>query len=173
VATQSLPAAFLAAGLDGRVTLTVLEDANPDGRARGTRGNANGVDVNRNFPAANFDSRDPLFGGAPLSQPEAHAIATLLDEVQPDLVVVCHSWRGRSFINYDGPAVTLAERFASLSGLPVEASGDLGVTTPGSLGSFVGIDRQTPILTVELLRGTDPTRAWDQIRSASLAVIGG
>lgn len=62
--TAQLPAAFEAAVLADRVTLTVLEDANPDGRLAATRTNANGVDVNRNFPAANYD---PSNGDEPLS----------------------------------------------------------------------------------------------------------
>src|SRR5690606_36688533 len=41
VVTESLPEAFSAAGLNEIATLTILEDANPDGRAAGTRGNAN------------------------------------------------------------------------------------------------------------------------------------
>src|SRR5205823_12662179 len=44
VATAELPAAFAAAGLADRVTLTVIWDANPDGRAAHSRVNAHGVD---------------------------------------------------------------------------------------------------------------------------------
>lgn len=32
----------------------VILGANPDGLQRGTRGNANGVDLNRNFPTSNW-----------------------------------------------------------------------------------------------------------------------
>jgi len=169
--TEQLPAAFDAAGLDTAVSLTILEDANPDGRAAGTRGNANGVDVNRNFPAINFDADNPANGGTPLSQPEARALAETIDRIQPDLVLVAHSWAGREFINFDGPARELAERFSDASGLPVEASTEFA-PTPGSLGSYIGRDRGIPLLTIEVLKGSDPQAVWDKLRPALLLVIG-
>ena len=57
---------------------------NPDGVAAGTRGNAHGVDLNRNFP---YDWR-PLGGGeysgpAPLSEPESRAAHRLILESSP------------------------------------------------------------------------------------------
>ena len=122
VTTAELPAAFETAGLADEVTLTIIEDANPDGRAAGTRGNANGVDVNRNFPASNFDTTDPSNGGKPLSEPESRAVKDTIDRIHPNLVIVAHSWAGRQFINFDGPAREIAERFAASSGLPVEES---------------------------------------------------
>jgi hypothetical protein len=172
VATAELPAAFETAGLDGAVTLTIMEDANPDGRAAGTRDNANGVDVNRNFPALNFDTTDPSNGGTPLSQPESRAVKDTIDRIQPNLVLVAHSWSGRQFINFDGPAREIAERFAASSGLPVEESSAFA-PTPGSLGSYFGRDRGTPIVTIEVLKGSDPKGVWDQLRAALLQAIGG
>jgi murein peptide amidase A len=172
VATAELPAAFEAAGLAEAVTLTIIEDANPDGRAARTRGNANGVDVNRNFPAANFDSTDPSNGGTPLSQPESRAVKDTIDRIQPSLVLVAHSWAGRHFINFDGPAREIAERFSASSGLPVEASSSFA-PTPGSLGSYFGRDRGIAILTIEVLKGSDPTAVWGQIREALLQAIAG
>jgi hypothetical protein len=170
--TAQLPAAFEAAGLADSVTLWILEDANPDGRAAGTRGNANGVDVNRNFPASNFDTTNPTNGGRPLSQPESKALFDTIERVNPNLVLVAHSWAGRKFINFDGPAREIATRFGAASGLEVEASSSFA-PTPGSLGSYVGRDRGTPILTIEVLKGTAPTAVWGQLRPALLEAIRG
>lgn len=167
-----MPAAFEAAGLAGAVTLTILEDANPDGRAAGTRDNANGVDVNRNFPAKNFDATNPSNGGTPLNQPESLAVRDTIDRIAPDLVLVAHSWAGRQFVNFDGPAREIAERFAASSGLPVEASTSF-TPTPGSLGSYFGRDRGTAVLTIEVLKGSDPKTVWEQIREALLQAIAG
>lgn len=170
--TGQLPAAFEAAGLSDAVTLTILEDANPDGRVVGTRGNANGIDINRNFPATNFDAANPTNGGTPLSQPESRALVDVIDRIHPDLVMIAHSWAGDQFINFDGPARELAERFSASSGLPVEASTEFA-PTPGSLGSYVGRDRGIPVLTIEVLKGSDPRAVWDKLQPALLQAIGG
>ena len=170
--TAQLPAAFTAAGLTDRVTLTIIEDANPDGRAAKTRGNANGVDVNRNFPAPNFDPADPANGGTPLSQPESRTVHRLIEDTNPDLIIAMHSWQDRQFINFDGPARDIADRFAAASGLPVTASNEFA-PTPGSLGSYAGRDRKRPVLTIELRKGSEPNADWEQIRGALLAAING
>jgi predicted deacylase len=171
IATAALPADFLAAGLADRVTLTILEDVNPDGRANKTRGNARGIDLNRNYPARNFvPSKDR--GAEPLSEPESRVLHDLILTAMPDLVIVCHAWSDRQFINFDGPARELAQRFADLSGYPLVASGAINAT-PGSLGSWVGNDRGRAILTIEWRKGRDWQEAWEETRIAALAVIGG
>lgn len=172
VVAAKLPEAFETAGLSDSVTLTILEDANPDGRVASTRGNANGIDVNRNFPASNFDSTDPSNGGQPLSEPEARVVFETIDRTAPNLVIVAHSWAGHQFINFDGPAREIADRFSAASGLPVEESGSFA-PTPGSLGSYFGRDRGIPILTIEVLRGTDPTAVWHQLEGALIQAIRG
>ena len=170
VATAQLPAALAREpGALALVTLTILEDVNPDGTARNTRGNARGIDLNRNYPAKNFlpGSR---FGQRPLDQPEARALHDLVRSERPHLVIVAHSWRNDHFINFDGPAVELAELFARRSGYRVQPS-DKIAPTPGSLGSWIGRTLGIPILTLEYHRGRDPVAAWVETRAAILAVI--
>ena len=169
-ATASLPRAFRETpGATDKVTLTILEDVNPDGTALGVRWNANGVDLNRNYPSTNFQA-SRRFGSKPLNQPESKLLHDLILDLEPDLVIVAHSWRGDHFINFDGPAEHLAERFSKLSEYRVQASEEIA-PTPGSLGSWVGREKKIPILTLEYLRGRDPVVAWSETREAILAVV--
>ncbi len=168
-ATAVLPAAFLSEpDAAERVTLLVIEDLNPDGTARKTRGNARGIDLNRNFPAANFRA-SAHDGREPLSEPESLALFELLTSWQPELVLVAHSWPDAQFVNYDGPARELAERFAARAGLEMRESRELA-PTPGSLGSWSN-ERGLALLTLEYRRGTRPEEAWTLTRAAILEAI--
>lgn len=171
-ATAELRAAFLAVeGAEERVTLTIVEDLNPDGSIRHVRGNARGVDLNRNFPAETFRAAR-AHGTEPLSEPETRALAELVASWRPDLVVVAHSWRGREFVNFDGPARPLALRFAETTGFAVRESSTLG-PTPGSFGAWAGGTLGLHVLTLEFLRGRTPESAWTATREAILATIVG
>jgi len=169
-ATAELPAAFAAEpGALERVTLLVIEDLNPDGTLKKTRGNGRGVDLNRNFPAANF-RESSRHGDEPLSEPEARALGELVASWRPELVLVAHSWREQEFVNFDGPAAALAARFAELSGFELRAS-DALEPTPGSFGSWAGVTLGLPVLTIEWRRGRTGESAWAATRAAILAVI--
>lgn len=171
-ATAELPRAFLdTPGAAEAVTLTILEDANPDGSVHGTRCNKNGVDLNRNYPATNYLPGDAR-GERPLDQPEARVVHDLLLEERPHATVVAHAWRNDHFVNFDGPAEAerLARLFAERSGFPVKAS-DKIAPTPGSLGSWVGRTLDMPILTVEYLRGSEPMANWVDTKKAILAIV--
>jgi len=109
---------LIAAGAPARTELLVVPTVNPDGVAAGTRGNAHGVDLNRNFP---FRWR-PLSGGeysgpGPLSEPEARAAHRLILRKKPDVTI----WFHQPFGLIDKPEGNpfAARRFAKLIGLPL------------------------------------------------------
>lgn len=174
IATDELPAAFLAAGLAPLVTLTIVADVNPDGRAVHQRRNARGVDLNRNYPSRNYEPGGDR-GDRALSEPEAKALHDLILAEKPAIVLVAHSWGRkasgpRAFVNFDGPTERIARHFAVASGYPVVPSTDIH-GTPGSLGSFVGLDLGIPILTIEYERGRDARQCWNETRTAILGAI--
>jgi predicted deacylase len=154
-------------------TLRILRDLNPDGTAAGRRGNARGLDLNRNWPANNFDPAS-TGGGQPLSEPETRALAADLRAFGPDVVVVLHSAAEGPFVNYDGPATALAASFANAAsslGAGWYVRPDMGYPTTGSLGSYLGVDQNIPILTIEFQQGQDETAAGRALEKGLAAVI--
>lgn len=150
--------------------VVVIPVANPDGLAAGRRHNARGVDLNRNFPAANRTGRGP-FGPEPLSEPESRALASCIRTFDPEVIVSIH--QPLACVDYDGPpnAQELAIRFANACGLPVEKLG----ARPGSLGAWFGETLGRPILTLELPAGAlpDPVALWRQYGAALAELICG
>jgi murein peptide amidase A len=84
-------------GVHGVVVLPTL---NPDGLAAGTRGNARGVDLNRDFYAR--------------SQPETRYAISLIRRVRPRVTIWFHQPERR--VRAWGHSQTLARRFAALLG---------------------------------------------------------
>ena len=118
---------------------------NVDGLARGTRGNARGVDLNRNFPTANW-SAEPVYyksrrnepqdielspGEHPASEPETKALLSLLKQLKPRAVVTLHS--ALACID-DADGSMLGRCLSQKTGLPLEVG--VGYPTPGSFGSW-------------------------------------
>ena len=151
--------------------VAILPVANPDGLALRTRTNKNRIDVNRNFPSANWAQRrrTQYFGGdQSSSEPETLAILAAFDQLRPARVISIHSMDAPCN-NYDGPARDLAQRMAHHNGYPVKDN--IGYPTPGSLGSYAGTDRQIPTITLELPRKATDETAWTQNREALLSIL--
>lgn len=165
---------YLGQATAGVATLRILRDLNPDGTAANRRGNARDVDLNRNWPARNFEP-GASGGPMPLSEPETRALEQDLRAFRPDLVIALHSTAIGPLVNYDGPAASLAAVFAEQAATVSQGwhvLADMGYPTNGSLGSYLGIDRELPILTIEFRRGQDEGYARAALQKGLPAVIG-
>jgi murein peptide amidase A len=87
------------------VEVWLVPVANPDASAAGLRCNANGVDLNRNFP---WDWRLSDGGPAPLSEPETQALVTLVEQQHPDVVIWVHQPLG--YVSAIGPTDSRSNR---------------------------------------------------------------
>lgn len=153
-------------------TLVIVPVANPDGHFLGQRGNARGVDLNRNFPAASFTNRR-RHGAEPLSEPESLALHAALMQRRPQRILSMH--QPVACVDYDGDGAAIAramsEAIAGPHALPVRKLG----AHPGSLGSFAGEDLGIPIITVELPAAADrlgDEDLWARYGSMLIAGVG-
>ncbi len=122
---------------------------NPDGMAINIRTNSNGVDLNRNFPTKNWEltAKDEFFGGSePASEIETKFLIDVINSYKPQTVLTLHA--PYKVVNYDGPAGDIAEKIARIINYPVESN--IGYPTPGSFGTYSGLERNIPTITLEL-----------------------
>jgi protein MpaA len=142
----------------------VVLAANPDGLVRGTRGNARGVELNRNFPTRDWrpnqvphrstldDPRDVMLSPGPHagSEPETQALIALIGDLKPEVVVSLHA--PLACID-DANQSALGRWLAERTGMPLVA--DVGYPTPGSFGTWGG-ENGVPVITYEFpLADTD------------------
>lgn len=142
----------------GRLANPAVLAVNPDGMAQGTRCNARGVDLNRNWPTKNW-SADPVYhrahggdeqdirlspGNSAASEAETRALLGLVQTLKPRAIVSLHTPLGC----IDDPRDSaLAHWAGDQLGLPVVP--DVGYPTPGSFGSWCA-EQDILILTWEL-----------------------
>jgi protein MpaA len=146
-------------------SVLVVPALNPDGLLLRRKNAASDVDLNRNFRARNFSRThapgyDP--GPWPLSEPETALLAGIIDGQAIDAVVAVHA--PFACVNFDGPALPWAQMVADACGWPVREN--IGYPTPGSLGSWLGTDRNIPVLTLEL-----PPGPLDDFRAMAAAAL--
>ncbi len=137
----------------------VVPAMNPDGLlARpATRVNANGVDLNRNFPTPGWEPKarqwwegtarkDPrrFPGRAAASEPETRWLLAEMERFAPDVIVSVHAPFG--LLDYDGPKPQNLSPPRKLGRLYLDQIG----VYPGSLGNYGGVHRGIAVLTIEL-----------------------
>jgi N-acetylmuramoyl-L-alanine amidase len=101
----------------------LIPDPNPDGAAAGTRQNADGVDLNRNFPYRWRADGHPFdtyhSGSGPLSEPESQALARFVERVKPRATLWYH--QALSMVVRSAGDPVLQRLYARRSGLPVRS----------------------------------------------------
>ena len=129
----------------GKNSLYFIPKLNPSG----TRKNLNGIDLNRNFPTKNWvlgENNDYFGGFKPNSEKETQFIINIIEKYAPKLIITLHT--PFKIVNFDGEAREISEKIAKIFNYPTEES--IGYPTPGSFGTWAGIERQIPTITIEM-----------------------
>ncbi len=147
---------------DLKLRLTLVPTFNLDGVLAKTRGNARGVDLNRNLSTKDWSAvaTTPRYQPGPfaLSESENRALADFIETEKPEFIISLHSWKPMLNINEpQGSTIceTVAKVIASHTGDIIEPT--IGYSTPGCLGTYAGYERGIPTITYEIERGLQAT----------------
>ncbi len=137
------------------IRLTIVPLFNIDGILNQSRVNSRGVDLNRNLPTKDWtaEAHSPRYtpGPEPCSEPENKALVKFLSKDPPDIVFSLHSWK--PMLNTNGDCLLEAKAIQKLTNYEIKDF--IGYPTPGSLGTYCGLERNIPTLTYEIERGLD------------------
>ena len=135
--------------VNSATNLAFIPCLNEYGVLHNTRTNENSVDLNRNFPTSNWvlsDKNEYYGGNSPASEIETRFLIKTIENIAPKLIISLHA--PYKVVNYDGNAKQIAEKISNIIGYPVKES--IGYPTPGSFGTWAGIEKNIPTITLEL-----------------------
>jgi murein peptide amidase A len=125
-------------GAPADTNIWLIGDGNPDGANLATRRNANGVDINRNFPikwVASDPAARTYSGPSPASEPETLALMNAVETIKPTRVVVFHQPYEQIDCPPDRPT-TISDRLSELTGYKSECIP--GKNSGSSTNSYTG-----------------------------------
>lgn len=147
-------------GLYAGRRIVVIPTINPDGLAWGTRTNARGVNLNRNFPTNDWqkdiDDTDGYHAGgggsAPLSEPEAKALATFTINLRPRLLLSFHAVGSLVTGDVGGYSAGYAAKYASMVGYrnATGQSGTFDYSITGAYEDWTYTKQAIPSMVIEL-----------------------
>jgi hypothetical protein len=146
------------------VSVVIIPSTNPDGVANGSRLNARGINLNRNFPTDDWShmviepGNNGILTGAgglsPLSEPESAALANYVQSHNIRFAVTYHSSGGLVQSNVAGNAETVGKSYASRVGyrfVPAYSIGNVfDYSICGAFEDWIGQKLNIPGLLVEL-----------------------
>jgi protein MpaA len=145
---------------------------NPDGLRIGTRTNGNKIDINRNYPSSTWSSEyikdynNP--GPEASSEPETLTVIDAINTYHPVLVVQMHQPFGALYPDKNTPS-GLVNKMSEISGFPVLE--DIGYSTPGSLGNYLGEHRNKIMCITYELGPVDREPDYDKITGSLIEAI--
>lgn len=184
-------------------TVVIAPLINPDGflRAKPTRQNGRGIDLNRNFPTKDFDeralaewkkkyrsTRRKFPGNKGGSEIETQFQMMLINKYKPDKIISIHSPLG--WLDVDSPLGIIkddepdgyefkdfAKKARDVAVVMSRNSNNFKLINfrvyPGSLGNYAAHERGIPVYTLEL-ENSDPHqghRYWNKMKKALVLAI--
>ncbi|HSS43483.1 MAG TPA: M14 family zinc carboxypeptidase [Solirubrobacterales bacterium] len=162
------PVSSLTAGCpDPNSDIYFVPNLDPDGTAAGSRLNARGVDLNRNFNARWGPLGRPgapeYSGPRPFSEPETRLAARIIRALEPAATIWFHQYRGeRPFVRAWGQSMAGARHFAALARMPFRAMRWPSGTAPNWQNSHFA----APAFVIELPQGAVDPRMRERLGRA-------
>ena len=145
-----------------------IRTMNPDGEQKGTRRNADGVDLNRNFPDRwQPSSRSSLYYSGPKvgSEPETQAVIDGIERIHPDAIVSFHQRANLVDRPSAKKAFPWARRLSRDLNLPVKNVPCVTTKCAGTLAGWFNNNFAGWAVTVELPSRIGPARQRSMARA--------